>query len=234
MATTHVKPGARKTRKVGPSPSETETSVIPVEGNHAHLGAAKYLSVIAYPIREEWSDRNKFVEACIAYSSKLYVRRGGDRRKIKQKYLQARPRDIDSRIRMGIERIRKLRLPAAWIAIRIMLRCVEGPIWCSGPENIAQGVKMMQDFIGKPNNKRDAELCSFYNRMWAESLPVIHLAVPIHWKFLELLAEGKELQMIADPSWLPSAMRNAEALREYIPQFIHTFDPRSAIRLVPE
>ena len=88
-----------------------------------------YFAVLAYPDREEWSKRTEFVEAFKARVSKIYLARGGGRRKILPKYRGMKNERINGILSRAFYRIQALRLPAAEMANwRIMHGQRIGPI----------------------------------------------------------------------------------------------------------
>ena len=67
------------------------------------------------------------------------------------------------------------------------------------------------------------------HRVWKATMPVLHLAMA----FPKRQEEPDVIRLIHDPSWLPSTLRYAEEIRSVLPQCIPSFDPATAIRLLP-
>jgi hypothetical protein len=66
-------------------------------------------------------------------------------------------------------------------------------------------------------------------RVWNASMPVLHLAMV----FPRRQERPDVIELVRDPSWLSSALKSAEATRQVLPQCIHSYDQRKAIRLLP-
>ncbi len=91
------------------------------------------------------------------------------------------------------------------------------------------------------------------HRIWAESLPVLHLAIALlqqvegmfvgnaisqaktspKEKAEETPTEDKLLLLLSKTEWLVPTLNYAESLRTFLPTFIPTFLPEKAIRLLP-
>jgi hypothetical protein len=79
-----------------------------------------------------------------------------------------------------------------------------------------------------------AACCNLKHRIWASSLPVLHLAIVL---YLQVFRIGNRLDAIArlirDPQWLGAALVTAEGVRVRLPSRVPTFDPDNAVRLLP-
>jgi len=97
-----------------------ERTAIPVDGPEAHLGAAAFMAVLAYPMRGERQKRIAFIEAWKGALSKHYLSRlpwrSPDRGKILNKYRNMPNQQINNTINRGVYRIAARRFVAARLA----------------------------------------------------------------------------------------------------------------------
>lgn len=240
----------------GSPPNQGETTAIPTLGKDAHLGAIAFLAVLAYPGRTdwEWEQRDAFVQAAKVLLLKAAIKKGYPRKGILPQYRSFKPEKMDGLLHKGFRRILHRRVPAGMAAGWLTLHGVAfGPLRIPSKE-ILGGIPVGSMTIRAPNNvsramrailrmleKRDgtslepeSALANLHHRVWAETLPVLHLASVVAYKVNELAAEGKEKQLLFEPFWVPSAVFHAEALRVGIlPAKIPSFEANRAVQLVP-
>ena len=229
---------------------DAEVTDIPIDGVPAHLGAIAYLAVLAYPSREDWSKRNKLLDATKAWLIKdYYIPHGGDRTRIKVNYLTARPRDYHSTLAQAIYRIQAWRLPAAMMARWIMLHGVRvGPFVINvhnpkdkrwAPTGVSAAAERMAELLDAQRSewqhyrsRTDVgwECPNVLHRVWASTLPVLHLALAFPF------GKGQKTDpflLVHKPFWLGPALLHAELARQSLREQIPTFDPQKAVRLLP-
>jgi hypothetical protein len=75
------------------------------------------------------------------------------------------------------------------------------------------------------------------HRIWAESLPVLHLAIALYQRIETLGLDGSDddklLLLLFRTDWLLPTLLYAESLRTFLPSRIPTFHPDKAVRLLP-
>ena len=117
----------------------------------------------------------------------------------------------------------------------------------SAPANVRQA---MQQFVGilttRKEDTEDADddtitedeaVRNLRVRVWKESLPVLHLAIPLAGRWQKLCKERQSMAVafLYDTSWLESSLTVAENLREHIlPENIRGYRPEEAVQLIPE
>lgn len=230
----------------GRKPELGEQTAIPVGGHLAQMGAAAYLAVLAYPSRSEWGERDKFVKAVKSLLIKRAMRRGYPRKQIQEQYREFRNKQIYQTLNRAFRRLLRLRMPAGMAANWILIDGVRlGPAVLPGkiplgvitlhapksPRRAMQAIQKKIEERDRAQREEDSSLANLHHRVWASSLPVLHLAMPIAER---LNSQDNPMRLIYDPSWVGSALRNAEFLVKYLPCKIPSFNPNKAIRLVPQ
>lgn len=206
-----------------------ETTTLPTTGADAHLGAMGFLAALAYP--QDISKRNQFVEAAKANLTKIYIARGMPRAVAKPQFRRYVNRTIKNKIRRCQHRIETRRLPAAMMARWILLhhpplvRVVdpENPAW--KPTTVNAAVTRMAILLRHADPRHlepVAELANLSHLVWAESKPVLHLALAL---YEAIQTQGRDrgplFDLVVDPGWLAPTLARAEALRRtlaYIPK----------------
>lgn len=205
-------------------PNKPEITAIPTEGKAAHLGAIGYLAVLAYPNRSEWRMRDQFVEACKALLLGIAIKRGLPPSEVYPRFRKLRDREIHSRVQHGSDRIYDRRLVAAVLAGRMMLD-LKRPMRIS---------RLVQSLVGMPPSSVKMDLKSQVDnrlhRLWAESLPVLHLALVVARRLQE--NSDNLMRLVYQPAWVSPAIENAELLRKELHRFLPRFTARNAIRLI--
>jgi len=245
-----------------------ETIYIPVEGDAAHLGAVAYLAVLAYPSRAEWDKRTQFVEHFKGRLSKLYIdgavlRKGELLRtykrprervaRIQPRYRQMKHEKIEGVLNRAFYRIKAWRLPAAEIALWMMLHNqrvgpfvvkvanASRPQW--EPTSIAKACDLVADLLNSQRGVWERfhsdhdfgwDAVRVRHRVWATTKPVLHLAIALRGAPRREHYSIEPLLLIQEPSWLRNALEYAEASRQVLPQLIPSFEPEQAVRLLPE
>ena len=236
------------------SSEEPETSVIPIDGPWARIGAARYLAVVAYPLQNDWPKRDRFVEAAAHWLDR--VRGVGGR--------QMRETRIDGAFNKAFHLLQTRRLPAAraarWISLMQMLtRSPWRELWkdgkvprVPGPNRMAlryfretERLEQNQEFAGlmryRSDRKRNSKpkskpnLTNILRRVWKETMPVLHLAVAfVETAPGEISGQAHRLEYhILNPHWLIPALARAESLRGSLQSIVASFTTENAIRLSP-
>jgi len=231
-----------------------ETRYIPTEGISAYYGAIVFLAVLAYPKRFEWSKREKFVRAAKALLLKNYIAQGGNRTMIMPKYRSFKNKRMFESLRGGFRRI-PVRLSAASMARCLILDGARVPFADSKPGkplglllrapntvNQAAGV-LLGDMACKGRIlESDSGSVNVKHRIWASTLPVLHLAVAFFPVAVAHIREPlvsseisweQQLLWIYKPLWLSRALDFAERIRPQLTAKIPTFKPERAISLLP-
>jgi hypothetical protein len=191
------------------------------------IGAATYLAILAYPAPKEWRKREKFVDAVRVWLSKQIMEPHYPRLRMKEKYRHFKPSQAKVIMGHAFWRIGSRRLRAVQ-----MLAGMVGEGWEHGSckflladpgdsmkEDIknwdrARGIKKAALWIAGPGGRTERINCpdrsrNIKQRIWAESLPVLHLA-----SVLPSGANGRGL--ILNPVWVSEALQKAELLREIL------------------
>lgn len=229
---------------------ESEVTAIPVEGPYAWLGAAGYLAVLAYPGRNEWKKRTEFVEAwrsCLIKHHRNWAISHGKTDDLPP-IPEMKNQQIDNKIRAGVRRITRHRLPAADVMVERLLW--ETPdaarlfgaaleLWAKrqGMENaritkITRPKGTISAAIGRRTEckvKVKSEVCdpfgvrsNIFSKSWTPSLPVIHLALALRSTLLKMAKNGgaafDAFHLVVNPEWLPGTLEAAEVFRAVIEQ----------------
>ena len=196
-------------------PEAGEQTKIPVSGDlwQRAKGAAMYLAVLAYPAPEEWPKRDRFLKAAQAWILKSCPRGWA-------KHLRKwRPRDVKAVMNHAFWRIDSRREKAANIAKNLIVSAA----WSGQLESLLPS--SIREAFGA-HSAADTELvANAMHRVWAESLPILHLAAA-----LPPDRTGRDL--ISDPSWVAESLGTAESWERFIRPFL-TRHGCAAIHLLP-
>jgi hypothetical protein len=231
----------RKKAVVGrQKPELGEQTAVPVGGDlaRAQMGAAMYLAVLAYPAHSEWPKRDQFIEAVKAGLLKEARRRGYPGKQIQKRYREFREKRINQILDRAYRRILRWRMPAGMAANWMLMDGARfGPAVLPGnipvraiilhapnsPRRAMQEIRKKVEQRDGAHREEDSALANLHHRVWANSLPVLHLVMPIAQR---LNSEDDPTKLIYDPSWVGGALRYAELLVEYLPHKIPSFNPR--------
>jgi hypothetical protein len=222
---------------------------LPVDGLIARTGVLMYYAVLAYPRSLELQKRELFVEAGKAMLFKGDVARGFDRKLVEPYYRKFKNEKIYGTTKKGFQRI-EFRLSAASMAAwmyrdgvqeRVDSPMPRGPdgIIESAPNTVTRGVKaLLKDKalrIGKPYYEPEAAVSNAMHRIWAASLPVLHLAMSLleAVSYTRLQHRVALYHLIYSTGWLNPALLRAERYRSILPRKIPAFLPESAVCLMP-
>ena len=228
----------------------------------SHLEASFYLfAFLAYSEKEKWAKRERFIFEMKAEMYQSYKELGGDTsnvpkgflhrldwrsgesaiRKRSEDYLKRRRRLIRGGFGLGFKRIFQRRIIAGAAALAAWQRADS---WeHSGvivQENLLNSWLQKEDnrYIGDVE-QRAVRFRDFKGSVWAESVPVLHLAAALHIAFLQYRPEIPRTEklpfMLKDPSWVRGTLVYADS--KLLPEFdtwIPDFRVARAIRLMPE
>jgi hypothetical protein len=217
-------------------------------------GVLLYYAVLAYPQRSEWPKRRAFIEALIAMRFREFAVQGVKRADIPDHFRRYKKEKMLCRFRLGWKRVDR-RINAALMAWCIYLNgkhhLFESPtadgkvgIYLQGPNTVNAVVRAL--VASRPKSSNPAHLesesaeANVAHRIWAESFPVLHLAMenPITLKVVEALISGqppsekhvaKELfDSLHEPTWLRATLEDAENLKAVLSESLgsHPSDPR--------
>jgi hypothetical protein len=203
---------------------------LPVEGLAARTGVLMYYAVLAYPRASELQKRGRFVEAGKAMLFKGDIARGGDRKLVEPYYRKFKNEKIYGITKMGFQRIES-RLSAATVAASMYRD--------SAPNTVTRGIKaLLADKalrIGQPSYEPAEAVSNAMHRIWAASIPVLHLALSL----LEAVSYTGHQHRVAlysliySTEWLNPALLRAERHRSILPRKIPAFLAESAVCLMP-
>lgn len=191
------------------------------------LGAAGYLVVLAYPDPSEWNNRDEFIRAVKALLLQISMKRGYPRKKVLPEYrpTRYRPKKMEGVLGKGFRRIYDRRLIAALIAVRTF-----PPFQFSIVRSLRGLVAGQEQRHGWVEIK--SALDNRYHRIWAESLPVLHLTIAVA---AELQKQSENpMRLIYNHSWLVRSLKGAEQLVPFLQTHIPSFHPERAICLIPK
>jgi hypothetical protein len=241
------------------SPAET----IVINLKDLRVGALKYYSVLAYPNRTEMAKRDSFFSALVARQLKEFTEIDPKLRKeIPGRFRSIKNEKIDGAMRRGFGRLlRRIRAgTAGWCLVfngNPMLfdaPMPEGRVGFifQGPNTVNE---VMRVLVGDaPGDPKEA-VANAAHRIWAESLPVLHLAMrnPVTIKIVEdnvnkeknIVSSEINQQLLNstyEAGWLAGTLTQAEKLRLALAGLLKTdpndhlgrgFRVENAIRLVP-
>jgi hypothetical protein len=218
-------------------------------------GVLLYYAVLAYPQASERPKRREFVEAMISMRIREYAVQGAAKRSdIPPQYRRYKREKMLSRINLGWKRVER-RIHAAVMGWCIYLNEKQYPYATPTPEGkvgiILRGPNTVNDvvraFVASRQNssnpvhlESESAVANVMHRVWAESLPVLHIAMqnPITIKIVEAQVNfgppsekqiAKDLfDSVHEPSWLRGAIEDAENLKLVLPEQLRTSpdDPR--------
>ena len=242
------------------SPGGAETVYINVQD--PRVGVIVYYAVLAYPDRNDTAKRRAFVEAMAARQIKVLSREIGSRRNIPKFYTSYKNEKIQDTFRHGCIRLAR-RFGAGTIGWTIRLSGrhlafdqsgTQGLI-LNGPKTVNSAIRA---YIGDRERRSidwdEHSVANAMHRVWAESLPVLHLVMtnPISIELLqEQLNTGKKIapksvdrdifNSIIAPEWLAKSIADAESLRLILGQELGSksgarlgrgFTPEKAVRFL--
>ena len=248
---------------------EAETVHILVREPSGPLGGVLwYYAALAYPTSSEWPKRRKFVEAMMAMRFKELAVQTGSRKRIPPYFRRFKREKMLCGISLGWKRVAR-RIDAAVMGWCICLNGKQHPYPVPTPDGklgvILHGPNTVKTAVRAYVESRqmapdpvfvaiEPALANVSHRVWAETLPVLHVAMsnPTTVKIIEAqannvpLAKGqvaKDLfDSIHEPAWLRKAIEDAEDLRLTLRQRMGTepddrrksgFRPDTAMRLLP-
>jgi hypothetical protein len=231
-------------------------------------GVLLYYAVLAYPRIEESRKRREFVESLAAMRFREFLVNGAKREDIPIHFRRYKREKMLSRNTLGWKRVER-RIQAGIMGWCIFLNEKHHSYATPTPDGkvgvVFRGPNTVNDcvraFVASRQSGADQvhlELESAHanvtHRIWAESLPVLHIAMenPVTIKIVEEqvktgLPTGQQIardifDSVHDPSWLRQAIEDAENLKSELPERLGTDpnDPRGlgfrsekAISLIP-
>ncbi len=265
-------PRADFARKLADSSNLAETAstaeAIHVNVQDHSVGVLAYYAVLAYPKRIEMAKREAFFMAMKTMRIKEFAGMiPGVRKNIPPSYTGLKNEKIDGAIRRGWGRLlRRIRAGVAgWCVVlneKPILLEVPAPTGevgfiLHGPNTVN---RVMNAIVGGGRGDPKEATANAAHRTWAESLPVLHLAMknPVTVKIVEELVNSGEtspsetsaskqinkelLDSIHESGWLRESLEGAEELRLTLPALLGTkpgdhlgrgFKSEFAIRLIP-
>ena len=229
----------------------------------SYLEASFYLfAFLAYPEKENWAKRERFILEMKAEMYQTHKELGGDAhnvprgflqridwktgeqpaiRKRREDYLKRRRRLIRGGFGLGFKRIFQRRIIAGGAAVAAW-QLADSPERAGVivQENLFKSWLQKEDnrYIGD-DEQRAVRFRDFKGSVWAESVPVLHLAAALHIAFLQYRPEIPRTEklpfMLKDPSWVRGTLVYADS--KLLPEFdtwIPDFRVARAIRLMPE
>ena len=231
-------------------------------------GVLLYYAVLAYPDSSEWHKRRAFVDSMVAMRFREFVVQGAKRSAVPPDFRRFKREKMLCGINLGWKRVQR-RIDAAIMGWCICLNGRSYPYDAPTPEGkiglVLRGPKTVNEMIrtylanrcGTPdavNLQEESALANISHRVWAESFPVLHIAManPITVKIVEDKVNSvrpTEKQIAKDlfdsihqPTWLFKALEDAEALKCTLRERLGIdagdsrdfgFKPETAIRLLP-
>lgn len=251
------------------TPIDSEISTgekIYINVSDSRVGVLLYYAVLAYPDARDSLKRRAFVEAMAARQVKELSRQIGSRENIPKFYTSFKNEKIQDAFRRGCTRLAR-RFSAGTIgwSIRVAAQTLaydvaapDGPkfLLLTGAKTLNSAIRAyVENKESRTIDWDDHSLANAKHRVWAESLPVLHLAMtnPIVVKIIqEQLNTGKKIatkridtdifDSIIEPAWLADSLDEAESLRPILGQELGTkpghptqrgFLPERALRLLP-
>jgi hypothetical protein len=239
---------------------------IPINVQDPRVGVFVYYAVLAYPKKDELAKRRALVDAMRVMRVKGFAHQIGGRKNIPPAYTSFKNEKIYGAMRRGAKRLarRFMAGTAAWSIVlneqrfRFDAPLPNGQVGrvLSGSKSVNKAMSALVKQQGNTREFGDSEAVrNITQRVWAESLPVLHLAMhnPIVVRTVEeqvnsgVIAPRLELSRalfgsIYEPEWLSKALGDAEELRLTLGDAMGTdpgdhlgrgFRPEKAIRLVP-
>jgi hypothetical protein len=228
----------------------------------SRVGVIAYYAVLAFPKRSESAKRATFSHALTATWMKAFAQ-GLGRKNVPTFYTSFKNEKIWTTLRLGLNRLAR-RLGAGTVGWSLML---SGTWEASGPHGIVEVAipgpstldQAMRSYVGRHRTDQETETAvkNATHRVWAESLPVLHLAMnnPIVVRMIEArlnsdvanaskrtFIDGDLLNSIHEPLWLRESLESAEELRRTLGDRLGTdphdplgrgFKLENALRLLP-
>ncbi len=227
-------------RKTGAFQMPRETTYLPTNEKMASLAVMALYAIIAYP--DDRNKRDRFVNALRALFSKEYIRRGGLRSKIEDKYRQLPNQQINGQLNRAFNQIYK-RFQANMIFQQRVMRefGLDGPALGRAKFILKRNkhTGAVKLFSQKNKNNRptitsvikdfnpvdmedldagDHAWSNTFSRTWAPSKPVLHLVGELELALFDKFTKATTfewvlLNAISDPSWLQKCLDGAEKRR---------------------
>lgn len=220
------------------------------------FGVPTLYALLAYPDQSEQKQREGFRDALRAIMLKNYIAHGGKRPHIPTRYRRYKNEKLFGTLKKGFKRI-GWRLMAGSMGFSIcangMRRSYESlglvpskegkrGVVFRGPKSVNEAVASLMsqrrakgEWVGQ-----DSEATNIKHRIWAGSLPVLHLAIAMHQR-IETLPGDKDIdklrQCLYPPDWLKDWLQEvliyAEYLRTILPSRFPSFGRGNTVRLLP-
>jgi hypothetical protein len=251
------------------APAGAETIYLNVqEPSGPPISALLYYAVLAYPGRDEWQKRRSFLEAMAAMRFKEFAIQKGNRKGIPREFSGFKKEKMLGGISLGWKRVDR-RIHAGIMGWCICLNEKFHPYEAPTPDG-KEGVvfrgpntvnKVVRAYVEGRQHSSDGvhlalepALANVAHRIWAESFPVLHIAMsnPFTIKIVETQVNtgpptAKQIakdffNSIHETGWLRKALEDAEQLKLDLRERlgIDPGDPRSlgfyperAISLLP-
>jgi|SRR5713101_1063083 len=242
--------------------SAPEFLTIPLLGNVACLDANLwYVATLAYPNRSQRPERKSFVEGLRAWRIKPVYKledsktRGRMRRTFPASDLQLKNEKIKGVNHRGMRRVANRTLAGYWawslcsngkprLGPNLTTSSGIGIVQIEGMTTLVDGIRtylrQKQQTTGVHFDRESAEK-NTWNLIWSESMPVLHLAVPLYLLIRDLLVQGSEKNirrrvenLLLDPHWIVRALTGAEEWGVKLHEHIPLFDPANAVCIRPQ
>ncbi len=244
------------------SESDNSAETIYIHVQDSRVGVIAYYAVLAFPKRSESAKRATFSHALTATWMKAFAQRLG-RKNVPTFYTGFKNEKIRTTLRLGLNRLAR-RLGAGTVGWSLMLSGTwkasgsdgKVEVAISGPSTLDQA---MRSYVGRHRTDQQTETAvkNARRRVWAESLPVLHLAMknPIVVRMIQARLNGAVadatkrtfidedvLNSIYEPQWLQESLEGAEELRLILGDRLGTnpndtlgrgFKLENAVRLLP-
>jgi hypothetical protein len=208
-------------------------------------GVLMYYAVLAYPKRVELLKRRALIEAIAAMRFREFAKKGGSWNDIPVAFRRLKREKLLTKTNLGWKRIER-RINAGvmgWCIclngkyLRYSVPTPEGKVglFLQGPQTVSEviGTYIEQRHVSdRVHLDPQAAFANVAHRVWAESQPVLHLAMsnPVTLKIIEAqiskaLITPKQIAeeffaSIHEPTWLRKALEDGERLKvDLIEQF---------------
>lgn len=251
------------------SADTAETLYVDVrEPSGAVGGVLLYYVVLAYPERSDWQKRRAFFDAMVAMRFREFVVQGAARHKDIPPGFKLKREKMRCGFNLGWKRVER-RISAGIMGWCICLNgksypydvpTIDGKIGLilKGPNTVKDVVRAY--FVNRQsspeavNLEKESAMANIAHRVWAESFPVLHIAMenPVTLKIVETQVKSGPpspaeiandlFDSIHRPGWLREALEEAENLKPSLCDLLGTNqdDPRglgfkaeTAISLLP-
>ena len=208
-----------------------EITEIPISGYEAHIGALKYLAVVAYPKKNKdfnfIKKRDGFVKAGIAWMVKQDIKNGVKRKNYPKEFREYRYEKIDGAFDQVSNRLERRRMPAVQIMQAIIMH--QPPMIQTWASSLTQASKKMHIFIHDKfgcRSNADPSTPNFKDTrdsVFKESIPVLHLAWALKLYLDSLRSNSKDqyptdlYNLISSANdWIEPTLNHAEQLRNHM------------------